>query len=405
VLGLVVALWLATCLWWPGVLTLLGIDNLGAWFIDTWALLVGSDAHVLGFKPSDPNPLDLFHQPYVYPDFWFVLSRLSLHRGDYLWLGAAMAGAFLILALLQVRVRTWSEWALAIAVLCSPPIVFALTRGNIDLVVFAVLSALVPCLLARAVAARYGAILVVALAAAMKLYPAIAALVLLAPTRPRRERLLQLALAAVALAVVGITEADSLGRYGAMPHPLGFWTFGFDIAPRLLHWGAGAKAIAAGMLALVAGVIAGRLPAPPAATSDAQRSYLGFMVGATLLVGCYFAAINYAYRAVFAVWMMPFLWHTCADPERPTAERRAAAATLVLLLILLWYDGICCLVINTTRRLSVAEVNLWTDRLILVRSPLHALLVVVLLAYVLAFVRHALRPAQTRAPTPSPALS
>jgi hypothetical protein len=61
-----------------------------------------------------------------------------------------------------------------------------------------------------------------------------------------------------------------------------------------------------------------------------------------LLVGCFALGSSYAYKLVFALWLLPWLWRrTVAGPEQ--TWRRA---TLALLLAVLWLEGLAAVVIN-----------------------------------------------------------
>jgi hypothetical protein len=128
------------CSWNVLWMARLGVPNWGVWFLDLRTVLAASDAHALGLDPRVHNPLDYFHSPHVYSDWWFFLDRVGLDRNDYVWLGAGLVFVFLLSAIVQLRARSVGEVALSIAVLCSPPVLLGFNRGNLDLFIFLVLS-------------------------------------------------------------------------------------------------------------------------------------------------------------------------------------------------------------------------------------------------------------------------
>jgi hypothetical protein len=391
VVSAVVLGYLAYCCWHPEWMALMGVGLLGFWFIDTRAVLAVSDAHAMGVPPNAPNPFDLFGQPNPYPDAWFNLHYLHLTRADFTWVGAVLAAAFVAFALLRARPRSGGEAAWLCAILCSPAVVFAINRGNVDLLIFVVLSAVVLCLQSPTAAVRWLAVLGILLATAMKYYPAAALLILLAPTRPRRERGLQLAATALLLAVFIVTEWSSIVRYSAAPRPAGFFTLGFGIAPHLLGWSRGTVFLLLGLFAVGAIRIWRTAPPSMASQSPDEAGYLAFILGAVVLVSCYFATINYGYRMLCVIWMAPYLWHTATAKDREPRRRRLPQVIGGLTLLLLWCDAVCCLVINVAWKPTAHQVDSWTDRLTLWEQPLWAALIVLLLGFLVPFVRDGVR--------------
>jgi hypothetical protein len=121
-------------------------------------------------------------------------------------------------------------------------------------------------------------------------------------------------------------------------------------------------------------------------------------------VGCYFAAINYSYRFVFAIFMAPFLWSAWAlASEWPSTFRRAGRTAAALVLTALWIDGLACLLINLSGRLNANELDRWTDRLVLLEQPLTAALIFCLLGFLVAFTRDSSRAMLNPRPNERPA--
>ncbi len=347
-LVLVVAAYYAAFALFPAMFFALGINHYSAWFIDTFALLASNDAVTRGLNPYAPNPLDYFGRPHVYSHWWLHLRDLGLTRADAGWLGLALVAAFAVAALARLRPRSVGELAWYAAVACSSPVVLAIDRANNDLVIFVLLAGLVPCLLAARREVRWLAPPLVAIATALKYYPAAAALVLLAAGE-RREVRARLALGALLLGFAVLSVAADLRDFGPLaPRPEGLLSFGATAFAHALGWdGIGPKLLALGVAAGVMGLCWWRRPMADWEPAEPARSdWLHFILGAVLLTGCFFASLNFGYRWIFALWLAPWLWRVAGDPLAPERARRLARWLRGLLLVVLWWDPFACVVIN-----------------------------------------------------------
>jgi hypothetical protein len=90
-LGLLLALALS-----PHVRAMLGIFDLGRWFLDSHAVLYAGDAARLGLDPNAPKPDDAFLQVHHYSDWWFGLGKLGLTRKDNFLVGGGWVLLFLL---------------------------------------------------------------------------------------------------------------------------------------------------------------------------------------------------------------------------------------------------------------------------------------------------------------------
>lgn len=324
----------------PGLLWYMGVMHYDGWYADTFALLAASDAAAQGLNPYLPNPLDVFNRPHVYSHWWLHLHDAGLTRADISWLGPLVVALFFISALLYLRPRNRGQWWFYFALLVSPPLLLALDRANNDLIVFILLTPLVPCLRHVRTGVRFMAPLLVALVAGLKYFPAAAGLALLA-SAPARELRWRLALGIVLLVITGISVAPDLAMFSAIaPKPYGWASFGAGNFFVTLGWdGTMPKVVlvvAAAALAMVAGRsrrLAGWVPTP-----GEQDDWLRFVVGGAMLTGCFFASTNFSYRWVFALWLAPLIWNLAHDSSAPATARRLARLSQWLLLAALWLD-------------------------------------------------------------------
>ena len=347
-LALIVIGFFTAFAFYPGLFFVIGVNHYGVWFLDTFALLASNDAVTRGLDPYAPNPLDYFNRPHVYSHWWLHLRDLGLTRADVVRLGLGTVGAFLIAALARLRPRQWGELLWYVSVFCTAPILLAVDRANNDLVIFVLLAPVVACVRSKRPGVWLLGLLLVAVAAILKYYPAIAVVVLLRGD-DRRELRIRLVVIALVLAIAGLTVMRDLQGYGLVaPKPEGLLSFGAAAffaeqgwtgwMPKLLCVLAGGGVV---VLAWRRRWLRDWVP------SAAQESnWLHFILGAALLTGCFFASLNFGYRWIFALWLAPMLWSLLRDSRTPPPVQRLTRWTIGLLLAVLWWDPFCCFILN-----------------------------------------------------------
>lgn len=126
------------------------------------------------------------------------------------------------------------------------------------------------------------------------------------------------------------------------------------------------------------------------ANAEQQREYLGFVLGAALLCGCFWTGMNFGYRWIFAVWMAPWIWRRAADQQGPRVARFFSVSLVALLLGALWSDA---LVLTALRSALVttpfAVVQDWARLAFLAVQPVVWLCFAALLMVLARFVRAA----------------
>ncbi|MBS0662619.1 MAG: hypothetical protein JSR48_05100 [Verrucomicrobia bacterium] len=336
----------------PGLLWYLGVQHYNFWFADVFALLASNDAVAQGLNPYAVNPLDVFGRPHVYSHWWLEMRHLGLTRADQAWLGPTIVVLFVVAAVAWLRPGTWRQFAAAVPVMIASPMLLACDRANNDLIVFLVLTPLVPCLLSPRPAVRWFAPVSVAVAAGLKYYPAAAGLLLLAPSGTVHERRLRLLAGVALLMLVGWSVAPDLAIFGPLaPKPSGWMSFGAVGLRQELQWNSPLATVV--FVALGVGLAAWAWRTPLLASwtpaPDQQGHWLRFVLGAVVLTGCFFASANFSYRWVFALWLPPLLWSLAGDAAAPAPARALARVTGVLLLAVLWLDTIYSWVIIASR--------------------------------------------------------
>lgn len=328
-LGLYGLVWLR-----PGILAPWGIPLLdGRWFADLRTLLVISDAHAAGRTTL-----------LWYSDWWYRLHDFGLGAADTTWLGLAGGAAFLLAAFALLQPRNLPEAAYGWLVICSPPVLLGFNRANIDLPIVAALALAGRLAVSDRGYLRVWAPILIFFLAGMKFYPIVAAVALPFSGRTRRESWVMVVVMGVLGALFAWTlHADFQRALQEAVIPYHFYIFG---AMQLLPPDAVGRSmtIVPPLLAMALVFLWWRrLPEPP---PDVERGpMVWFVLGAGIIVGCFFAGISFSYRLAVCILMLPLL----GSLARPSASRPARILSgwvLAGLPVLLWLDGFICLFIN-----------------------------------------------------------
>ncbi len=293
-------------------------------FIDSLAVLAAAETHHLGGDAFQRMALDPFHRKHSYSSWWFALGDWGLTRADNSWFGALIVLAFAVAVLARLRVRAAGEFWWLLGTAGSAPLLLATTRANNDLVVFALLAPLAPCLLHPSRLVRLVAPFLVALAAGLKYYPLVAGVLLFAEPDPR-DRGFRLGVLALLLLTVGLSVAADLRHFAdTQPTVFGYLGFGAGFGLDVL----GVPSAWQGRVGLLFGLGCGLAAFFTRGWQGwlrrmaGEEQWLQFVLGAALLAGCFWAGMSWAYRWVFALWLAPFLWRPVEAGPMPVAARR-----------------------------------------------------------------------------------
>src|ERR1700690_1080128 len=149
-------------------------------FVDLRSITSSWDCEHRGIEAFPHNPCDPFHRPANYPRIWTRLGVFGLGEGGTGPLGAAIGIAFFVAAFAAAGPLTLGEGAVYGAALLAPATMLGVERGNIDLLMFALVG--LGLLLVRRSPWAGGVPIV--LAGVLKLFPAFA----LAPFLRLRSR-------------------------------------------------------------------------------------------------------------------------------------------------------------------------------------------------------------------------
>lgn len=285
-------------------------------FIDSLALLAAGEAAEIGVDVYRPHVFDPYGRAHSYPSLWLVLGKFGLKRVDNAWLAPLTITLALLAGLLTVRPRTARETCEAWLGLCGPAMLVAVYRANNDLWIFALCAVVVPAVLASIQLGRFTAPLLIAFAGALKYYPLVGGVLLLAEPM-RRERWVRIALFGVLLLTVAVGVFEDLRHFGKTQPTVGrFWSFGAPLTLR--EAGVPREAVTVVSLALggslaAAGALTCRRRRMAPMDAWQRREFLLFLLGGSLLAGCFWTGANWGYRWIFVVWLLPWSWRVSVD--------------------------------------------------------------------------------------------
>ncbi|MDI1335414.1 MAG: hypothetical protein PSU94_04445 [Lacunisphaera sp.] len=337
----------------PGLMRGFGVGVSVLWFRDTHSMLAASDAAREGRDPFVDNVYDVGGERHIYPDWWFALGQLGLSRSDAYWLGALIVGLFWLAALAVMPVPSWRAFGWLLVVCASPPFWLVVNRANPDLLVFALLTPVVPWLLHRERWVRLLAPGPVALGTGLKFFPLLAGAALLHPAASRRETWQRWTIIMALGLLLAWSLEDDVQRYLAAGW-IGRGLFTFGAAAVALPGGGDPDSwVNVGRLAgavLVAwGLARGSVGAADAALTPRERLYQ--FMGTAVLAGMFFLTVGYLYKIIFVVWLLPGLLVAAATPGVPGRPARFALGCLVALV---WIEGLACALISCWPHLTDA---------------------------------------------------
>ncbi|KHD05940.1 hypothetical protein PN36_11500 [Candidatus Thiomargarita nelsonii] len=110
-------------------------------FADLRNLTSGLECYRQGLDPLINNPCDPWDRPMNYPRIWLGLSSLGLDQSHTFLLGIVQAIIFYAcLFMIIIKRLNVGEGLFYGLILCSPAVMFAVERGNNDIIVFVFLS-------------------------------------------------------------------------------------------------------------------------------------------------------------------------------------------------------------------------------------------------------------------------
>jgi hypothetical protein len=270
----------------------------------TWAW----DCERHGTPVFPQNPCDPFGRPANYPRIWLAGWHLGLGSGDTIPLGVAIGVLFYIAAVAVAGPLSIGGGLVYVAALLAPATLLGVQRGNVDLLMFA-LVAIGVLLLRRS---PWLAAIPITAAGVLKLFPAAAVVVF---ARKRNRWAAGVASVAVLLADVLATLHDIKTLRHVIPRVVEN-SYGAGVIPLALKehhvsWAQSAASawyLRLGLIALGLLVALALLPWRRGSGGDRDVRLDAFWAGAAVYAGSWVFGNNFDYRLVFLILCVPKLW-------------------------------------------------------------------------------------------------
>lgn len=330
-----------------GILRGFGLDPFRFPFLDTHALLSAAECQRLGIDVYVRNPCDALGRVHAYSPLWLSLIPGFLGTADTTAVGLGLDLLFILSLGAVFRPRSWPDIAVFAVAVFSPVTLFAVERGNNDLVIFLLLVA-AALLWSRGERPRLFAYLFFIMAGLLKYYPMVLLVLLL---RERWLRAFEVAIGAgVALALLILGYRSDIGAALAnIPH-LTYYSDAFsakNLPFGIIGMIADAdsyRSAALVLLLVLAGVAAARgwrtaqLLGPSRIDWTAWETRL-LLIAGVLFPACFFTAHNIAYRCIYLLLAVPGLMQFRRSTGTPMI-RRWASLMIAAALFLLWEAAI-----------------------------------------------------------------
>jgi hypothetical protein len=330
---------------WPW----LGVPSGPSVFFDARNVLAAVECSRLGHDPLVENPCDPWGRAMFYPRVWLALRWTGLEQRHNLLFGAVIATLFVLALLLLLPRLSLGEGLVVAAATCSPAVMFAVERANMDLVIFSGLALAAVIWRRGSALAEYATVGLVLLMAVAKLYPAIALFAFLTARR-RGTRVAAVAALLIFGAYVVATRHDvaTISRTATQGQ---YYSYGARILlGRLYHglvgetWGA-SRAMAQGLVLIAAAALAfalwlwlRRRLQHSLARPPLPETYhlMAFRMGALIYVATFVIGNSFDYRLIFLLLVLPQLLLWAALPEEKEHLANLPRATVAVVVLALW---------------------------------------------------------------------
>jgi hypothetical protein len=335
---------------WDLVWRSFGVHPLHPEFFDSHAITDHAACAAKGFDPYVRNTchtLTLFN----YPPIWLWLGYAGIEKSDAPWLAAIMAVSALAVFVALLKGRSISDGLLASLAIVSPSMMMAYERGNIDLLILALVGS-AALVFAERPARLAGAITLTGLAVVLKLHPVFC--VALVARFSRRTLLFAIALSAMSLIYFTLIF-DYLAPIRKNTPMIWLLSYGFKVPflglDQLLNEAKlPVMGLTNGWIPMAAVVLTLLLAVAFAVRALSQRRFFcrvadntagaAFLFGTGIFCGTFLLGANFTYRLMFLLLCLPQLmdWRRESQPD-DVGTGAAAQAIIVAILVALWLNG------------------------------------------------------------------
>ena len=323
---------------------LLRIPSLSPLFADTRGLTHSIDCLLAGQDPYKTGSFDPWHRPLNYPPIWLQLRHLGVTSRSSNLIGTMLAIITAVACLVLFRAKTWPSALIIFFALTSRVTLFAVERGNIDQLIFALLIfGFFWIDLQRAELRSLFSGLLIGLLTVLKIYPVVTAIIFIHRKNGLMKVILTATLSIAALVLTAGRRLPAVFANTPREPDFSFGSFPFFLAvgrhtlhasaPFLISHRAAAPLAAIILASLSLGValpFSDRLDQfLPRLDFDHARGRLAIS-GLAIFCFAFIFGASYDYRIMF---LLPVVAWLTEDLNNNTSLRALPAAILILLLM------------------------------------------------------------------------
>lgn len=335
---------------WDATWRAFGVTPLQPPFFDMHVI---NDYAVCAWKGIDPYaPHACNIDNFNIPPAWLGLGLLGVDGSDSPWLAAAAIAAAGIVMVLLHRGRSWYHGVMALGAIMSPAVMMGVERGNLDLLILALVGAAALIYEEKRLGRACGAMAFLVLGVVLKLFPMFCVSLVARFSRP--TFIFACATAALSLAYLGLTLDDVFLIRRNVPTTF-ILSYGYKVIflgidhirseAGLSPIGLAETWVPAGTAAVV--VICAAAVAANGCRNRRQvcavhKSVAGtaFLFGAGIYCGTYLLGTNFVYRLMFLLLCVPQLqdWQT-RNYQDGTSAGTAELSLFGAVVGVLWLNG------------------------------------------------------------------
>jgi len=312
----------------------MGVPAMRPIFVDLDVVSSGCETFRHHIDPLAQNPFDDFKRPMNYPRIWLLLSYFGFGKSHTFWTGIILGCLFFIACLSYIGYVSRFDYrkiGLYVLVFCSPVVMLLVERGNIDIVIFALVVAGIKF---RNQLAWF--LSIIFFASVLKLYPL--CLFVFGWRKERKERIIFLIFSLLLVCYLFYNMADFSLISKGTPREVGC-SYGrnviFTFASRMVMFSPSMKKLlvdffpnATVFFTLCMGAITAYKTSLPIVDENEKLGF-GFLSGAAIYCFTFIIGNNFDYRLSFLIFTIPmlFLW---------SKERKSSVIYKSLFFSVLW---------------------------------------------------------------------
>ena len=333
----------------------------------------GRLAHIQGYMTG----LDIYHVPNLLdplgrindkPSYTLLLGHLGLNLEHAVPLSIFFIFLMVFGTLLLIKPRNWYHVIAAYLVICSPSVLFAVERGNDDIVIFVFLL-IVPLFLSKNTSwGNLVAFCLISIVGPAKYYPFAAYILFAHPQRTNRQTFFWLTSSITYITVfILLTYKEILFLSSRIPQPNYINSFGAKLLFELL----GLKFPIPELLTFISIVII--LLFLPVFSLHKHRILPNitkieeyyFLLGSVILIFCFFVNSNSDYRLVFCLFLLPALFSWLSNTKINFYLRLVTTASIILIIVIMWLPYVYFFFNSVVFDLAFLMLEIFKFRLIL----------------------------------------